>query len=58
MQMANDLLARYLENKTWTIPGAGMKAGVDRSAPLSPRCIEIQERDTAVGGFRRHGNGQ
>ena len=37
-----------LETKTWTIPAARMKPGVDHRVPLSPRCVEILERAKAL----------
>lgn len=33
-----------LDAKTWTIPGARMKAGADHRVPLSDRCVEILKR--------------
>jgi len=36
-----------LDAKTWTIPAARMKAGVDHRVPLSPRCVRILERAKA-----------
>jgi integrase len=30
-----------LDAKTWTIPGARMKAGIEHRVPLSPRCLEL-----------------
>ena len=32
------------ESKTWTIPGARMKAGVEHRVPLSTRSIEVFKR--------------
>lgn len=37
-----------LEGKTWTIPGARMKAGAEHRVPLSERCVEILERGRAL----------
>jgi integrase len=36
------------ETKTWTIPAARMKAGIDHRVPLSARCIKILERAKAL----------
>ena len=33
-----------LEAKTWTVPGARMKAGLDHRVPLSDRCVAILQR--------------
>lgn len=37
-----------LDAKTWTIPGARMKAGVEHRVPLSQRCLEILESAKAL----------
>ena len=36
------------DSHTWTIPGSRMKAGVKHRVPLSPRCLEILDRATAL----------
>jgi integrase len=36
------------EGKTWTIPAARMKAGVEHRVPLSNRCLEILDRATEL----------
>ena len=36
------------DSRTWTIPGNRMKAGVEHRVPLSPRCLEILDRATAL----------
>jgi integrase len=37
-----------LEARTWTIPGNRMKAGIEHRVPLSPRCVKILQRATAL----------
>ena len=39
-----------LDGRTWTVPGARMKGGIDHRVPLAPRCIEIVERAMAISG--------
>jgi integrase len=34
--------------KTWTIPGARIKAGREHRVPLSSRCLELLDRATAI----------
>ena len=36
------------DSRTWTVPGNRMKAGVEHRVPLSPRCLEILGRATAL----------
>ena len=36
------------KSKTWTIPAARMKAGVEHRVPLSARCIEILKQAKAI----------
>ena len=36
------------DSRTWTVPGNRMKAGVEHRVPLSPRCLEILDRATAL----------
>lgn len=37
-----------VDAKTWTIPGARIKAGREHRIPLSPRCLELLERARAI----------
>jgi integrase len=39
-----------LGKRQWVIPEPRMKAGVEHSVPLSPRCIEILEEARKLGG--------
>ena len=39
-----------LDARTWTIPGARMKAGVEHVVALSPRAVEVLEEARALGG--------
>jgi len=37
-----------MDAKTWTVPAARMKAGVDHRVPLSPRCVKLLQRAEAL----------